>query len=482
MSRSKKPQDTPQVTPGVTPADTPQGAPRGSPSFCIPRAAIDALLKAQASALQVCAYLVLARFTDGTGIYSPASVKAISVRTGTGKKLVEKALETLSTIYAGATPIVIDRAAWIKRQPDQVLPDGPTERGQVRYVLPDLGEPPESRVWIGASLVDGIGTFKRPLFGLKNAGSEAARMLLALYAINDMEAWGGADPRLGPWQRYEPDEAERDGINLNRGARLIRAKRQGPVGNGEFFRRVWQPSKGEWWGAHDAAGDPCWRALEALESMGLIYEMVTVLNRNPKPAKFAGGEAYGEIRDDAEPLYELDCRSRHGYKPVDEEGLAGLTAKTAGQFNRPVTAQGEFVRDGDETVYVGSGSFDGTYAALVPVGSGAMVVGIYRPRFRIANGKNAGVRDTWSRIREGNRSAFEFINAFRAANKLPPLLPPWDRAGRQPATPEPDVPPPPRGMVPTLVHDVRQAPQDGIEDDEDEDAQGTTDAADDWKW
>ena len=46
-------------------------------SFCIPRAAIEALINAQASAVEVCAYLVLARFTDPTGLYSTASVNAV---------------------------------------------------------------------------------------------------------------------------------------------------------------------------------------------------------------------------------------------------------------------------------------------------------------------------------------------------------------------------------------------------------------------
>ncbi|MFN6131360.1 MAG: hypothetical protein ACK46L_00365 [Synechococcaceae cyanobacterium] len=439
------------------PQDVPKGAPKGSPSFCIPRAALDALVRAQAGALEVCAYLTLARFTDATGVHTPASVKGVSRYTGTGKDRVEKALKRLTTIRAQKItrthngrsgkssgyyeqvedrgPILVEREAWLADHPDQALPDGPTERGRVRYVLPDFGEPREDRVWIGAGLVDGFGTFKRPLFDLKNAGPVAARLLLELYALNDMETWGGINPTRGPWQHYEPAPDERGGINLPGGARLLRASRGG------FVSKIDKNVSG----GDDRA---YWNALHALEAIGLIYEMVTVLNRNARPAKFSSGEEYGDIPDDAEPLYELDCRSRHGFKPAGEEGLGGLTARTAGNFGRPVTAKGGFMLtdDGESTEYVGSSDFDGTYAAIVPAGSGAMVVGIYRLRFRVNNVKNAGVRDAWSRIREGNRAMYEFINAVRAFSKLPTLLPPWETAARAAADAnkpaQPKVPPP----------------------------------------
>lgn len=463
------------------PQDAPQGAPRGSASFCIPRAAIDALVRAQAGALEVCAYLTLARFTDATGVYSTASVKAVSVRTGTGKKLVEAALarltkirvQKISRVHNGRSgksagwieqaedvgPILVGREAWIAAHPDRPLPDGPTERGQVRYVLPDFGEPADDRVWIGAGLVDGFRTFERPLFSLKNAGPVAARLLLELYALNDMETWGGINPKGGPWMRYEPAEEEKNGIGLPGGARLLRSTRASHVGPGTLFGRVWaSPTGGDWWKAHDEAGGPCWRALEALEAIGLIYEAVTVLNRNAKPAKFAGGAKYGEIPADAEPLYELDARSKHGFKPAGEEGLAGLTAKTAGDFGRPVT-DGGFGWDGYET----TGTFNGTYAAIVPAGSGVMVAGIYRLRFRVANVKNAGVRDAWARIRDGNRSMYEFINAVRAFSKLPPVLPPWETAARAAAEAkkrtQPKAPPTGDGAD-WLTGQPRPTPQD----------------------
>lgn len=217
----------------------------------------------------------------------------------------------------------------------------------------------------------------------------------------------------GPWVHYEPVDAD---TRFTAGARLHRAKRGGEVGPGEMFSRVCPfPEKpGSWWKSHTQAGGPVWRALEALQSTGLVYEVVMVLNRNAIKAKFSSGTEYSDIPEDAEPFYELDCRSRHGYKPDGEEGVGWATAKTAGDFGKPVTLEG--------------GTFDGTYAAFVPDGYGAMIAGIYRLRFRVSNPKNAGVKGAWAGIHQRNREALELVNSIRAAWNREPLTSPKAQA------------------------------------------------------
>ena len=128
---------------------------------------------------------------------------------------------------------------------------------------------------------------------------------------------------------------------------------------------------------------------------------------------------------DAEPLYVLDTRSRHGYKPKGEEGLAGVTARTAGETGQPLTDR--------------DGSFTLTYAAIVPDGCAAMVAGIFRLRFRVANPKNAGVKHTWANIGANNRDAFKFLQRVRAANGLAPADSPFPpREGTTGVTEEED--------------------------------------------
>ena len=414
--------------------------PRGAGSFCIPRAALNALLDNQATAYEVCTYLTLARFTDDSGRYSTASISAVNRYTGANKTKdgpVDRALRRLKTIRAKSVkkvsngrsgkshawvdqvtdlgPILFDRESWFQAT-GELLPDGPHERAEVLHVLPDFEEPPEDRVWFGNNLVSGVGGFTQPLKALKNAGDVAARLLLALYAVNDMETWGGVRPvgaGHGPWVHYEPVDVD---TRFTVGARLHRAKRGGEVGPGEMFSRVCPfPEKpGSWWESHTQAGGPVWRALEALQSAGLVYEVVMVLNRNAIKAKFSSGDEYSGIPKDAEPFYELDCRSRHGYKPDGEEGVGWATAKTAGDFGKPVTLEG--------------GTFDGTYAAFVPDGYGAMIAGIYRLRFRVSNPKNAGVKGAWAGIHQRNREALELVNSIRAAWNREPLTSPKAQA------------------------------------------------------
>ena len=423
--------------------------PRGAGSFCIPRAALNALLDSGATAYEVCTYLTLARFTDESGRYSTASISAVNRYTGANKTKggpVDRALERLKTIRAKSVkkvqkkvsngrsgknhamvdqwvneetdlgPILFDREGWFQAT-GELLPDGAHQRAEVLHVLPDFEEPPEDRVWFGNNLVSGVGGFTQPLKALKNAGDVAARLLLALYEVNDMETWGGVRPvgaGYGPWVNYEPVDVDVRWTGI--GARLHRAKRGGEVGPGDMFSRVCPfPEKpGSWWKAHDEAGGPVWRALKALQSAGLVYEVVMVLNRNAIKAKFSNGTEYSDIPEDAEPFYELDCRSKHGYKPDGEEGVGWATAKTAGDFCKPVTLEG--------------GTFDGTYAAFVPDGYGAMIAGIYRLRFRVSNPKNAGVKGAWAGIHQRNREALELVNSIRSASGREPLTSPKAQA------------------------------------------------------
>lgn len=406
---------------------------KGAGSFSIPKKAIETLLTNQATAYDICTYLTLARFTDESGMYASAGISAVNRYTGANKTRggpVDRALERLKQMRAHRTvkvsngrkgkahaevsqredlgPLIYDRAAWIKETGEQ-LPDGPVERAQVLHVLPNFDEPPEERIWIGNNLVTGVGGFDQPLKALKNAGDIAARLLLTLYELHDMEMWGGVRPvgdGYGPWVHYK---AVSDDVQLSAGARLRRMKRGGGVGPSVVFQRVcpFSEKSSSWWDLHKEAGGPVWQALEALQSAGLVYEVVMALNRNAKKSAFASGEEYSDIPEDAEPLYELDSRSLHGYKPEGEEGIGWAMARTAGELGHSVALEG--------------GKFDGTYAAFAPQGFGCMVAGIYRLRFRVSNSKNAGVKGSWAGIKSRNRDALDLLNRVRQSAGLESL-------------------------------------------------------------
>ena len=402
----------------------------GRQSFCIPKAAIHALLDAKATAHEICAYLTLAQFTDATGVFSSASIKACNTSTGSNKAKIERAIERLKTIHAYEIKKVSNGRsgkahAWIEERKDlgaivysaeswsaetgEVLPDAPFKRAEARHVLPDFGEPLAKRVWIGSGLVLGVGDFDKPLKQVKDAGDAAARILLWMYLANDMEGWGGVRPvsqqgePVGTWRYYMPVA---DDAHLRGGARLIRSKRQGNVLHGHISRF-----------AADNDSNVFANAIDALDASGLISEVVMVLNRNGKASTFGNGGEYLDIPPDAEPYCELDVRHKHGYKAVGEKGIGGATAKTAADFGKPVATEG--------------GTFDGTYAAIVQTGKPAMIAGIYRLRFRVANAKNVGVKDAWERIEEGNREAFGLVQSIRVANGFAPLIAPWEETPKE---------------------------------------------------
>jgi hypothetical protein len=137
----------------------------------------------------------------------------------------------------------------------------------------------------------------------------------------------------------------------------------------------------------EAQDETFFTALESLDKAGLIYQVVSVMDRE------AGN-------NEAQVIYELDAKSKHGYKPAGEEGLGGETARLSNIYGNPVT---------DST-----GRFYGRYAAIVPAGE-PHIVGIYRLRFRVSNSKNHGVATAWARIYQGQREAKEWLTNL--ANK-----------------------------------------------------------------
>ena len=372
---------------------------RGASSFCIPRTAIQALIDHEASAYEVIAYLVLARFTDATGCYSTASSSAIRRYSSSNQSPggpIDRALERLVTFTPKGRPrmpILWTREAWLKKY-GTGLPDGPTERGLVRYVLPDFDEDLGDRVWFGAGLVDGFGEFQFPLKRLKQCGDIAARLLIAQYMAHDLGAWGGVNPNAAYalWRSYSPACKP---LTIEGGVTLIRWQEGSQFGNNlKTISRNTDQTK------------PFWQAAEALEAAGFLYQVVTLLDRAADERTLSSGVSYKATPADAEPVCELDTRSRHGYKPKGEQGVGGFTARTAGDLGHGVATQGEF---------------NGTYAAFLPPGMSGMIVGIYRLRFRVVNPHNQDVRLGWTRIKRGNRDQLRLIEQVRAREGLEPL-------------------------------------------------------------
>jgi hypothetical protein len=219
------------------PDSIPNKATKSLASFAVPRAAIDALIDAEADAITIGAYLTLACHTDASGQFSTVGLKAIRENLGVNRIRAEKAVNKLCTIgvkvpapeapvaaplqlakkrkvsratfAAPATvtiPLISTRETWRKKNGGE-LPDGPHDRAQVRHVLEMFGEPLDKRIWISSGLVRGNDLIERPLKQLKDCGDVAARLLLALHAGQDLDRWYGVPPHGFFRHSYKPADA-----------------------------------------------------------------------------------------------------------------------------------------------------------------------------------------------------------------------------------------------------------------------------------
>lgn len=355
-------------------------APKGKGSFWISKQAIEVLLNEKATALEIAAYLVMAKHTNEGGMFTTSGIKAIHKATGVSHPVIQKAVDKLTKMEvnqrAKEIALLYKADDWQKLT-KTVLPPAPFERAEVRYVVNDFKAKPEDKVWISNELVTGYGKFTQPLKKLKMCGDAAARLLLIGYRESNLEQYGGINPAFFR-QHYEMSN-----VNEQNGYAIWHGKENGYGGGGDWAKAAGYTSRelnDDY--LKEEASKVFWKAVGALDQSGFIYQMVSVMDREAS-------------NPEAQVIYELDAKSKHGYKPAGEEGLAGETAKLSNIYGNPVTDS--------------MGRFYGRYAAIVPAGE-PHIVGIYRLRFRVSNSKNHGVASAWARIYQGQKEAKEWLN------------------------------------------------------------------------
>jgi len=355
-------------------------APKGKGSFWISKQAIEVLLNEKATALEIAAYLVMAKHTNEGGMFTTSGIKAIHKATGVSHPVIQKAVDKLTKMEvnqrAKEIALLYKADDWQKLT-KTVLPPAPFERAEVRYVVNDFKAKPEDKVWISNELVTGYGKFTQPLKKLKMCGDAAARLLLIGYRESNLEQYGGINPAFFR-QNYEMSN-----VNEQNGYAIWHGKESIQNGGGDWGRAAGYTSRElNDDDLKEEASKVFWKAVGALDQSGFIYQMVSVMDREAK-------------NPEAQVIYELDAKSKHGYKPAGEEGLAGETARLSNIYGNPVTDS--------------MGRFYGRYAAIVPAGE-PHIVGIYRLRFRVSNSKNHGVASAWARIYQGQKEAKEWLN------------------------------------------------------------------------
>lgn len=312
---------------------------------------------------QICAYLILARYTDETGQYATCGRTAVKNSLGLGDKQAQRILESLSTLKIGQQRLVYTAEEWASLTGEVI--ERPTLKSRVRFHLYPFGANTE-RVWFANTLVDGYGKFSQPLKRLKRLGDVAARLLLVMYRENQMEQFGGVPPYV-VYHSYGSEKQPK----AFQGYQLWHAKRGGTTSYQQYSLPVLRLKKlDNNKDLKETQMQPFWDALAALEAAGFVYEVVTVMDAEP------GNE-------DANVVYELDARSWHGYTPKGEQGLAEGMARLASYWGYPSAATGRFCNK---------------YALILEQGVTRHVVGIFRLRFRVANPKNHTVSVAYQRI------------------------------------------------------------------------------------
>lgn len=393
----------------------------GAASFWITKQAIKVLLDHQATAPQICAYLVLARHTDKSGVFSTAGLQAIYTKVGIGQAVAQRAVDALCEMRLGGTdakPVYLVH----KAMDDMGLPHGPGERSKIRYVLPDLDGQEDERVWIGANLVDGFRTFKLPLKRLKAIGDAPTRLLLFLYQFEAMEEFGG----INPWETiYMPFEMTRRGGGEGWwGFDIWTAESEGRTAYHQCLANSigWDAKQSKQKGYSEGQWEKFWEVLKKLDRAGFIYTMVSVMDREKEDP-------------DGQVLFELGIKSMNDYQPPKgEEGVGKQTAVLVGQLGIEVADSQGRIRD--------------QYAVVVPGGFSVHVIGICRLRFRVSNPNNMGIKGAWARIHRGNAEALEWLQDLaERVNK--------SRGGKNPVS------------FPWMKNTKRDDPDDGFGDFED---------------
>ena len=404
-------------------------------SFCIPRKAVDKLLKARADVRTIIAYLILARFTDESGEFTTAAghslMKYAVIRHAKHKELFTRLLKS---------GLIQKKAAWQKANPDRVWPD---QHGKypATYAVNTFGEPLSKRVWIAANQVDGIGDHK-PLKELKNNGTRtddrAARLLLILYATLRMDDYGGANPTVislryssvgehmagnyrvltyAKQKAYVSPELQRIYPTAWRKAPTAKDQKKAAVlyaqvggrpelGEGfAFIERDWSTvefanQKAADWskkgeptelGTSHPVRRAVYAAMARLLDCGLVLEVVT-----------------GFFGQDVEPrALPVDCST--------------VQLEVINRHGDPNNAMAQAYRQTAAELLPGSAATE-TYTLIVKRGEAVTLAGTFRPRYIPYNSKNKGVRDWQTRIGHDNSRAMGELNNARKAHGLE-LLP-----------------------------------------------------------
>lgn len=144
--------------------------------FFIQKAAIDILLLHKATAIEICAYLVICKYTDKYGFLSGVGYQTIKERLGIGQRKAEEAIHRLTQMKWKGHRLLYHVDEWVKKK----LKDAAVEI-KTGWVRPWINSNYEHNIWINNSLVGNHKSTDRPLnYFCKTDSRDAHANLLIL--------------------------------------------------------------------------------------------------------------------------------------------------------------------------------------------------------------------------------------------------------------------------------------------------------------
>lgn len=358
---------------------------------------IDSMVRADAGAEDVMAYLVLARGVNKRGgkSISTHGAKSVANRTGMSYRKAASSLEWL------AEHGYIKSAEAGKEVP-QHLGKGEGRGHLARWVL--VVGVDQDDIFLANALIEGIGQGKKnpPMTRIYNEASNKGRglpsiarldalmVLLHLYRHQDMADCGGIDPRAGIYREWVAAEnSEGAQVTDIEGSNAALFEIEG--GNRSVFNKFAAEAL-FYVEAGDERDERLWDALNNLHSLGFLYEVTQVWSNDPN----------GKNGRKAELLYTLYIHDRHARESEPylsrDVHIAAFNSGAMDDYSEfPATTNDYF---GDSANIVGTGRF--RYIATRK--HGGFPIGIYRLRFRPkTNDTGKGIEA--ERRRVGNWSA-----------------------------------------------------------------------------
>ncbi|MBL0226092.1 MAG: hypothetical protein IPQ16_11130 [Geobacteraceae bacterium] len=153
--------------------------------FFIQRSAIDCLLHNKATAIDICIYLVICKYTDRNGYLSGVGSKAIKERLGIGQKKVDDSIHRLTLMEFTGQRLLYQLDKWLFNE------TGSQER-VVGWVRGWFDSKYIHHVWLNNDLVGKCRDKQRPLnfFVKVSKRDNHARLLLLLYKCHNRQYSG----------------------------------------------------------------------------------------------------------------------------------------------------------------------------------------------------------------------------------------------------------------------------------------------------